>query len=104
MPATLTMTAVPGHLEQGAVFTSKVVQLLGRQLGRETRIIGTVADVRDAVAAFGAKMRAEHPGESFAILVSIGRGDRKPRGFDAALRGGGFGQDAFLAYRNAAAA
>ncbi len=104
MPAVLNMTALPGHLEKTCGYTSKVLEILGRQFGRDSKIIGTVADAREAIAAFAARVKAEHPGASFYISLSVRKGDRKPRGFDDASRNGGLGQDDCLLLREPEAA
>ena len=96
MAAILNLTAVPGHLERGRGYTIKVVEILGRELARTAKPIATVADAREAVQAFGKTLREREPDSSFAVLVGVRRGDRKPRGFDAAHAGNGFGQDDFL--------
>jgi hypothetical protein len=100
MAATITLTAVPGHIEQHAGYSTKTVEICGRELARTTKPVATVGDVRDAVRAFGTAIRARDPQGSFAILVGVRRGDRKPRGFDVAQRGNGFGQDDFLLARD----
>ena len=41
-------------------------------------------------------MRAVHPDASFLVSMSVRKGDRKPRGYDAAYHGNGFGQGNFL--------
>ena len=84
MPAVLNMTALPGHLEKTCGYTSKVLEILGRQFGRDSKIIGSVADAREAVAAFAARIKVEHPDTSFYVSLSVRKGDRKPRGFDDA--------------------
>ncbi len=99
MPAVLNMIAIPGHLEKTCGYTSKVLEILGRQFGRESKIIGTVADAREAVAAFAAQVKTEHPDASFYISMTVRKGDRKPRGFDDASRNGELGQDDFLVLR-----
>ncbi len=104
MPAILNMTAVPGHLEKTLGYTSKVIEILGRVYGRESKIIGTVADVREVIAAFGARIKSEHPDTSFYLSVSVRKGDRKPRGFDNASRNDELGQDDFLTFREREAA
>ncbi len=101
MPAVLNMIAVPGHLESTSGYTSKVLQICGRDFGRESKIIGTAADVREAVLAFGARIKTERPDISFYVSLSMRKGDRKPRGFDDASRNGGLGQDDFLILRKA---
>jgi hypothetical protein len=104
MPATIIITVVPGHLEAGRGYTSKVVEILGWELGSDRKLIRTVADARAEIAAFGERVRNAYPDASFAILVSVARGDRKPRGFDAAHRNGELGEDAFLLLREREAA
>ena len=96
MAALITLTAVPGHIAQHAGFSTKTVEIYGRELARTTKPVGTVGDVREAVRAFGAAIRAREPASSFAVLVGVRRGERKPPGFDAAQRNNGFGQDDFL--------
>ena len=44
--------------------------------------------MREGVAAFGARVRGDHPAVSFYISMSVRKGDRKPRGFDDASRNG----------------
>ncbi len=96
MAALITLTAVPGHIEQHAGYNTKTVEIWGRELDRTTKPVATVGDVREAVRAFGAAIRVREPDSSFAVLVGVRRGDRKPLGFDAAKRANGFGQDDFL--------
>ena len=104
MAATLIMTALPGHLEKGPSYTSRQIEVLGREYGRGSRIIGTVAEAREAVSTFGAQIRAEYPDASFYISVLVRKGDRKPRGFDDASSNSGLGQDDFLTLRDPEAA
>ena len=100
MAAIIILTAVPGHIEQHVGYSTKVVEICGRELGRTTTPVATVRDVRDAVRTFGTAIRAHDPQSSFAILVGVRRGDRRPRGFDAAQRGDGFGQHDFMQVRD----
>lgn len=104
MPATLNMVAIPGHLEKTSGYTSKVIKICGRDFGRESKTIGTVADAREAAATFGSRIKAEQPNTSFYISMAVRKGDRKPRGFDDAIRNGGLGQDDFLTLRQPEAA
>jgi hypothetical protein len=55
-----------------------------------------VAQIKEAVARFGARVRADHPNESFYVSVRLQKGARKPNGYDAASNRNGFGQDDFL--------
>ena len=96
MPATVRLAALPGYINQDDRGRSKTVELLGREFGRETVSVSTVAGLHDAVQAFGARVRAVHPDASFMVSTSIRAGDRKPRGYDAAYLGNGFGQEDFM--------
>ena len=97
MAITVTLSTLPGSLTREDRYTSKTVELFGTSLGREILpAIRNVADIKAAVAAFGARMRAEHPDASFYISVSLARGCRKPNGYDDASRVNGFGQDDFM--------
>lgn len=46
----------------------------------------TVPDVANQVIAFGRHVAAECPRQSFVVFARMARGQRKPRGFDAAAR------------------
>ncbi len=73
------------------------LDLFGPSLGTEIfLVVSTVAEIKGAVARFGAKMRAAHPEASFYVSVSLARGSRKPNGYDAARRGNGLGQEDFV--------
>ena len=104
MPAVLNMTAIPGHLEKSMGCTIKHLEIIGREYGRESKIIGTVADARQAIAAFGARIKADHPDTSFYVSATVRKGTRKPRGYDDADRNDGLGQAAFLVLREPEAA
>ena len=94
----LSLTASPGHHEKtpGSPYIASVFQVFGTVLGR-TRVEAKSLDaIRTAVAAFGAEVAAQHPGRSFTVLVSAAKGSRKPNGFDAANRGNGLGQEAWM--------
>ena len=70
--------------------------MFGPSLGQESVAVATVADVRAAVEAFGARLHAAHPDASFMMSVSIRKGDRKPNGYDVGIRNNGFGQENHL--------
>ena len=93
MPATINLRTIPGSIERGDRYDATALDLFGPSLGQESAAVATVADVRAAVQAFGARLRAAHPDASFTVSVSVRKGDRKPRGSDAAIRNNGFGQD-----------
>lgn len=92
MPATITLTTMPGSIERHDAYSTLSVEVSGPSLGREDVAVATVEDVSVAVKCFGERVRAAHPHASFLISITVREGDRKPRGFDAARRGNGFGQ------------
>ncbi len=97
MPVSLTLSTVPGKLTREDRWTSKTIEFFGPSLASETlTAISTVADIKAAVARFGARVRAGHPEASFYVSVRLAKSCRKPGGYDAASRCDGFGQDAFL--------
>ncbi len=97
MAVTVTLSTVPGSLTREDRWTSKTIELLGKSLGKEILpAIRSVADIKDAVATFGTKMRAEHADASFYVSVTLARGCRKPSGYDTAASTNGFGQDDFM--------
>jgi hypothetical protein len=97
MPVTITLSTVPGKLTRERGYTTKTIELFGPSLATETMpAIGNVAQIKEAVTRFGAKVRAGHPNESFYVSVRLQKGTRKRNGFDAASSHNGFGQDDFL--------
>ena len=97
MPVTITLSTVPGKLTRERGYTTKTIELFGPSLATETvQAVGNVAQIKEAVARFGAKVRADHPNESFYVSVRLQKGARKPNGYDAASSRNGFGQDDFL--------
>lgn len=71
MPATINLSTVPGSIERGDRYDAKTLELFGPSLGREAVAVATSADVRIAVQAFGARVRAVHPDASFQVSISI---------------------------------
>lgn len=96
MPATINLSTISGSIERHDGYSTKTMKLLGSSLGRDTVTIATVADLRAAVQAFGQRVRAEHPDSSFQVSISVRKGTRKPRGFDADYLNNGFGQEDYL--------
>ncbi len=97
MAITVTLSTVPGALSREDHCISKTISLFGPSLGTETlAALTTVADIKAAVARFGARIRAEHPEASFWVSVRLAKGNRKPNGYDAASRGNGLGQEDFM--------
>ncbi len=97
MPVTITLSTVPGKLTRERGYITKTIELFGPSLATETvPAVGNVAQIKKAVARFGAKVRADHPNKSFYVSVRLQKGVRKPNGYDAASSWNGFGQDDFL--------
>jgi hypothetical protein len=96
MPATINLSTIPGCIERCDSYSMRTMELFGPSLGRETVAVATVADIRAAVQAFGQRVRAVHPDSSFQVSICVRRGDRKPRGYDAAYLNNGFGQEDYL--------
>jgi len=96
MPATINLSTISGSIERHDRYSTMAMPICGTSLGRDTATVATVADVRTAVQAFGQRMRAAHPEASFMVSLSVRRGDRKPRGYDKAYLGNGFGQEDFM--------
>ena len=96
MPATINLSTISGSIERNDHSRAMILEVCGTPIGRETVTIATVADLRTAVQAFGARVHAVHPDASFLVSMSIRKGHRKPRGYDAAYHGNGFGQEDFL--------
>ena len=96
MPATINLSTIAGFIERGDRYDMKTMEITGTSLGRETVTVASVADLRTAVQAFGARMRAEIPEASFLVSISIRKGSRKPNGYDKSYLNNGFGQEDFL--------
>ena len=53
MPATPTLTTMPGSIERHDAYSTQRVEVSGPSLGRENVAVATVYDVRAAVKRFG---------------------------------------------------
>jgi len=97
MPISIVLTTVPGTLEQGRGYVMQTADLFGPSLDTERIAVQRTADIAPAVRRFRERVRTLHPDASFKVLLlRIAKGDRKPSGYDAAQKAGGFGQDAFM--------
>jgi hypothetical protein len=97
MPVTVTLTTVPGHKTLEDYGTSQTISIMGSSLGHETLpALANVAEIRTAVARFGARIRFGHPEASFYVSVRLAKGQRKPNGYDVASRRNGLGQENFM--------
>ena len=96
MPATIILETIPGSVERGDRCSMRRLDIAGTSLGRKAVTVSNVAEVRAAVQAFGARLRAAHPDASFMVSISIRKGDRKPHGWNKGYLANGFGQMQFL--------
>jgi hypothetical protein len=97
MPVTITLSTVSGKLTRERGYTTKTIELFGPSLATETLpAVGNVAQIKEAVARFGTRVRADHLNESFYVSVRLQKGTRKANGYDGASCRNGFGQDDFL--------
>lgn len=94
---TIRLAAYPGrkNVECGCTST-EIAFALGGSTPTRTMQIARLDDITCAVAAFGGDLRKADPEASFMISVNVAKGQRKPRGFDAADKANEFGQNAFL--------
>ncbi len=96
MPATIHLSTTSGTIERRNGYVAKTLHVFADTLGQETVTVSTVDDVRTAVQALGARIRAKHPASSFLVSIMMQRGSRKPNGYDKAYLGNVFGQEDFL--------
>ena len=97
MAVTVTLSTTPATAAREKYGTTLSLDLFGPSLGTETLpAVSNVAEIKTAVARFGAKVRVAHPKASFYVSVNLARGSRKPNGYDAARRGNGLGQEDFV--------
>ena len=91
------LAAYPGrrNVEHGYTSTEIAFCIGG---GTPTRTVhaSSFGEITTAVANFGKDVVAANPEASFIIMVNVAKGQRKPRGFDAADKAKQFGQEAFL--------
>lgn len=93
---TFTLTAVPAtRFEEGTYRSTEM--MVGKRLGERVQIEArTIEEIAAAVLSFGRGIQTAHPERSFEVFVAIAKGQRKPRGFDAACQGGTLRNQAFL--------
>lgn len=94
---TIRLSANPGRkkVEHGYSST-EIAFCIGGGTPTRTVHVSSLGEITTAVANFGKDVLAANPDASFIILVSVAKGQRKPRGFDAADKARQFGQEAFL--------
>ncbi|MFT9366020.1 MAG: hypothetical protein ABF572_10785 [Gluconobacter sp.] len=94
--AFFTLSATPATAKREGYFTSTTMALMS-QLG-ERRIVEakSVDGLKPLILSFGRDTALQHPGKSFKIMVTVNRGSRKPRGFDAAYDSEALGTSEWL--------
>lgn len=94
---TLRLSAAPGRKKVDRDYTSTEISLcFGGDTPRRTVHVSRLEEITTAVASFGKDVLVAKTEASFIITVSVAKGQRKPRGFDAADKAKQFGQEAFL--------
>jgi len=96
MSVTIDLCTIPGSIERHGSYASKTLDVFGGSLAQEAVAISTVTDIRAAVQTFGQRVRAAHPNASFQVYISMRKGERKPKGYDATYLRNGFGQEDFM--------
>ena len=96
MTATIHLSTTSGTIERRNGYVAQTLHVFADTLGQEAVTVSTVDDVRTAVQAFGARIRANHPASSFLVSIMMQHGSRKPKGYDKAYLGNVFGQEDFL--------
>ena len=98
--ATFTLSAYPAWRYRDSLGSS-TISLPMQRLGSSQRIEArNLPEISTAVASFGKQIAAEHPDTSFSIAVLIGRGSRKPNGFDNAHNRGALGSETWMQLRD----
>ena len=97
--ATIILSACVGYRTQHSGYETVTSLPFNRVGEREAIEAVNVTAIRCAVAAYGARLQVAHPDASFLVLVSVASGSRKPNGFDATRRNGGFCCNAWLKHR-----
>lgn len=93
----IVLSAYPGRRIREPGYTSTEIGLcVGGGSPQRPLAVEGLGGITRAVAEFGRDVLAANPGASFAISISMARGQRKPRGFDDAKKAGTFGHQAFL--------
>ncbi|MBB2157918.1 hypothetical protein HLH33_16690 [Gluconacetobacter diazotrophicus] len=93
---TFILSATPATRTIGQHFTSTQMALLDK-VAEPVRVEArNVTEVAERVLAFGSSVATARPGVSFLVCVRVVRGQRKPRGFDAANQAETFHNAAWL--------
>lgn len=97
MPVNVTLSTMSGKVVRGDRYSSKVLEITGESLLREDIPgLSNVEEIKAAVGKFGKRVRELHPEASFQVIIRLAKGCRKPRGYDLASNGNGFGQENFM--------
>ena len=92
------LSAVPAFREDrpGSTMRATCIEFCGHTFSRQWVEAQNVPTLIERVAEFGATTAAAWPGESFIVLASIDKRDRKPAGYDKANHGNGLGGENWI--------
>ncbi|GAD11769.1 hypothetical protein GFGA_2c0086 (plasmid) [Gluconobacter frateurii NBRC 103465] len=94
--AFFTLSATPATAKREGYFTSTTMALMSHLGGRRVVEAKSVDGLKPLILSFGRDTALQHPGRSFKIMVTVNRGSRKPRGFDAAYDSEALGTSEWL--------
>ncbi|WP_051543385.1 hypothetical protein [Acetobacter papayae] len=72
------------------------MELLGNFYPAQDIVATRLDQIRSAVIEYGARVAADRPQESFMVMITVPRGQRRPAGFEAAYREGSLGTNAWM--------
>lgn len=93
---TFKLAATPATRLLGKDFVSTQMDLLANVVPPVTVEAKNLTEIAEEILLFGKKVAVERPGVSFRISVIPMKGQRKPRGFDAAYKSGAIYNEAWL--------
>lgn len=94
--ASFILSAVPATAKREGYFTSTNMALLSHFGERRVVEAKSVEGLKPHILTFGRDTAALNPDRSFKVIVSVNRGSRKPRGFDAAYDANQLGTSEWL--------
>ncbi|MFT8815961.1 MULTISPECIES: hypothetical protein [Acetobacter] len=94
--ATLKLSANRATRQHDDLGTSTSMELLGNFYPAQDIVVNRLDQIRSAVTSYGERVAADRPQQSFMIMISVPRGQRRPAGFEAAYRDGSLGTAAWL--------
>ncbi|MCX2567449.1 hypothetical protein OQ496_13430 [Acetobacter suratthaniensis] len=76
--------------------SSTSMELLGNFYPAQDIVATRLDQIRSAVIEYGARVAADRPQESFMVMITVPRGQRRPAGFEAAYREGSLGTNDWM--------